>query len=155
MKLAKFINPKQCLFRVAKSILNITGLHRDSDKAYSKANLLHMEGIHAKYIYSKHTNSKYQCLPYGIIVSSYKFGTVSRPLGYDINSLIKPFDISTWVLLFGSTLSLCIFFQISFNLLGKKSLVGMHVLSILMEQSQDIVTNCKRLNKDASFLMIL
>ena len=85
---------------------------------------------------------------------SYRFGTVARPIGYHINSLTKPFDISTWILLFGSFLSLSIYFRVSFELLGKRLLLETQILSILLEQSQNIVTRCKSLHKEASILLV-
>jgi len=149
------LDPKRCLFQEAKQRLNITQFTVHIGGAYSIVNFAVIERSAVKSKFHNNTNLKFEFLSYGMVVKSFKFGTVARPIGYDIYSLIEPFDISTWILLFASTLSLCFYFRVAFELLGKRSFLGTHVLSVLLEQSQDIVTNCKRLNKEASFLIIL
>jgi len=145
-----------CLFQEAKKFINMTESRGilARNKAYGIVDFESIDTSTVKYKLPDYSYIRFEPVPNGMVEQSFKFGTVARPIGYDIHSLIKPFDISTLVLLFTSAISLFIYFQVSLRLLGKRSIVGTHILSVLLEQSQDIVTNCKKLNKDASFLII-
>ena len=150
----KFNIPQNCLFRVAKRILNLT--EEKSRDAYGFASFTSPNDF-VKHIVDyvfKNTSSRFKLVPYGMVVELYQFGTTISPAFYRINSLVEPFDTPTWIFLFGSTGCLCLFFRIHFQRTGNRSLLETHVLSILLEQSQDITTEFKRLGKQASVLLI-
>ena len=88
-------------------------------------------------------------------VTYLRFGILTCPLNYDISSLAKPFDLLTWSLVIGSTLSICLYFRIFFQLNRKeRSLLEIHVLSVLLEQSQDIDPNCKFFKKKTCLVLM-
>jgi len=146
-----------CLFRLAKQILNITesaGQYH-TDVTYGVANFSSVNNI-VKLFDSKNMHLRYQPVSYGMKVTFYQFGIVTRPLNYDLSSLAKPLDILTWSFLMGSILCLCLYFRIIFQLTNQRGfpLLEIHVVSVLLEQSQDIVTHCKFLRKQTCLLLI-
>jgi len=147
--------PIYCLFQEAQHRLNFTEYRNYIHATNRPYDIVDFQSIDEKTFentLAKNTKLRYELVPYGMVVKSIMFGTVARPINYNIHSLIKSFDISTWTLLFASFLSLCIYFR---ELLGKQSFLGTHVLSVLLEQSQNIVTNQKKLDRKASCLIIL
>jgi len=149
------LTPANCLLHLVKQIVNITEFLYNRNGDYGIVDFEIIDASSSTSKVTKNTNLRFEYLPYGIVVKAFRFGTVARTIGYDIHSLIKPFDISTWILLFASILSLCIYFRVTIDMFGHRSLIGTHVLSILLEQSQEIVTNRKKLNQKASGLIIL
>jgi len=147
----RFIHPQKCLFRVAKQILNMT--EKEALDAYGKPSFLYLNHFAEKYKVQK-THSRFELVPYGSVVELYQFGTTVRPLFYRINSLIEPFEMTTWGLLVGSICCLCLYFRVLFKWTRKRFLLETHVLSILLEQSQNIATKFKRLEKQASVLLV-
>jgi len=105
----KFLSPRNYLFRVAKQILNITEA-KLSHTAYDFAEFYNLIDWDCETRMYEKNVSRFEILPYGMMVEIHQFGTVISPIFYKINSLLKPFDIPTWLLLIESICSLCLYF---------------------------------------------
>jgi len=134
------IHSGYCIFRLAQEIMNLTGAHNHLPREilYGRAIYSSVHNSAQHYNFEK-SISRYVLLSYGMKVRCYQFGTVARQFQHDIRSLVEPFHILTWALLVVSTFSLCLYFRIIFYLTkGPRSPLEIHVLSVLLEQSQDI-----------------
>ena len=146
--------PRICFFREIKQRLNTTDSRKHRIPAYSEMSIYSLYKGNIDNPFKKHSFSRFVLLPYGMRKFYYGFGAVTRSYGYDINSLVKPFDFLTWSFLIASFLSLCLYFRICFRITNKRTLLETHVFSILMEQSQDIVTECGVLQRKTCGLLV-
>jgi len=91
----------------------------------------------------------------GMVVNSFRMGTLTSPFGQDIRSLTKLFDVATWSFLIVSIFCLCLYFRIIFKFKAKSSsILETHVISILLEQSQQAVTRCSGFRLQTCFLLV-
>jgi len=86
----------------------------------------------------------------------FRYGTLINPNAQNLSSLTQPFDLAIWILLLISLVSLCLYFRLVFKLKKKElgSILETHILSILLEQSQDCVTKCHKFSTSTYYLLI-
>jgi len=144
---------ENCFFRVVKQLLNTTD-DSDLEIFYGVGNFFLIENDNVDLVFPKHQYSRNEAIPYGMNIMTYQFGTLTSPDNHDISSLTKPFDIATWSFLICSIFCLCLYFRIVFQLTKKEFLLETHIISVLLEQSQSIVTKCSRFRKQTYGLLI-
>jgi len=143
-----------CFFREMKQRLNTTDSRKLGIRAIGETTfLILLSGDNNSY-FKKHSTKRSVFLSYGTENSYYQFGALTYPYRYDINSLVKPFDCWTWAYIIVSVLSLCLYFRTLRRITNKRTLSETHVISILMEQSQEIVTRCGGLRKGTCGLLV-
>jgi len=143
---------QNCFYRVVKQLLNTT--NTGTSQLFGVATFLLMTRENVKTVLLKHDDSKTDVLPYSMTIVFYRIGTLTSPYGQDIRSLTKPLDEATWSFLIASIFSLCLYFRIVFKLTKKRSILETHVISILLEQSQHIVTQCNNFGMQTSVLLV-
>jgi len=139
LALEEYPNVDDCFLRVVKQLLNTTDGH-NMENSFGVAQFFVMEKSNLDLIFLEKRYIKYEALPYGMSISMYQFGTLTSPNLHDISSLIKPFDVATWFFLVASVFSVCLYFRIVFQLTKQRSVLEIHIISILLEQSQSFVT---------------
>jgi len=143
-----------CIYRELQQRLNATDSQKKGIHPYGYVTWYYLNKLSVEHLFKKHSVHRSVCLSYGMVNIDYRFGTVIHPYGYDISSLVRPFNSLTWSLLIVSIASLCICFRFIFRFENKQNLSETHVLSIVMEQSQNIVTNCGNLQKQNCILLV-
>jgi len=151
---------QKCLLRVLKQKLNTTD-SRDIYAAYGLATYLVMLSINVEELLDREFrdgfyNRRYEPVSYGMSLTRYRFGTLTNNLhGQDISSLTRPFDVLIWIFLILSTFCVTLSFRAFFGDSQTWSTIGIFVISILLEQSPNIVNNVRYLRKQVYFLFVL
>jgi len=143
-----------CVYRELRKQLNTSDSRKNGIRAYSKVTWSYLKKKTIKSHFQKHSSNRSVYLPYGMEKYYYRFGAVTRPYGYDIYSLVRPFDLLTWSCLIVSILSFCFYLQILFWIKKERTLLKLDVFSVLMEQSQSIVRECGRMSKQTCGLLV-
>ena len=150
-----YLGARKCLFRVLKQKLNTTE-SRDWSRADGSALFLPMITQYVKLalIDDKHFNQISSAVSYGMSTIRYKFGALTNPQGQDISCMTKPFDELIWLFLFFSTICICLCLRVVSRASKTSPMSEIHLISILLEQSQSIVTKSQHFRKHMFFLIL-
>ena len=143
---------KNCFYRLVKQLLNTT--NNGTGQIFGMATYLLMARNNVVSQFLRNDISSSESLPYGMMITSFRIGTLTSPFGQDIRSLTKPFDVATWSFLIGSILCLCLYFRIISKFKAKSFILENHVISILLEQSQQTVIHCSGFQVQTCFLLV-
>ena len=144
-----------CFFHEMKKHLNITDSLKKGFRSEYTATFYPVNKINHEFFFKKNSILRNVLLSHGMSETGYQFGSFTRAYEHSMISLIKPFDILTWCFIIFSFLNLCLYLRISFWITNHRTLSETHVFSILMEQSQDIVTDCRSLQKKTCGLLAI
>jgi len=153
LALGGYPNVDHCFLRVIKQLLNTTDSH-NMENAFGVAQFFVMGKTNVDLMFLEKRYIKYEALPYGMWIPLYQFGTLTSPNLHDISSLIKPFDVASWFFLVTSVFSVCLYFRIVFKLTKQRSVLEIHIISILLEQSQSVVTKYRSHRTQTGGLLI-
>ena len=153
LALEEYPNADHCPLRGIKQLLNTTESH-SKEISFGVGNFLILDKTNVELFFLEKRYTKYEAIPYGMLIPVYRFGTLTSPNFRDISSLVKPFDVATWSLLIASVFSVCLYFRLVFQLTKQRSVLEIHVISILLEQSQSVVTKYRSQRTQTGRLLI-
>jgi len=150
-----YLGAGKCLFRVLKQKLNTTESH-EWLRADGSAIYLTMISRYVKTLLIEHNNYDriFEPVSYGMSVTRYRFGTLTNLGGQDISCLTRPFDEFIWLCLFLSTIGVCSCLEVVSRVTKNWFISKIHLISIMLEQSQSIVTKGKCFRKKIFFLIL-
>ena len=145
----RFPPAKMCLLRNFASTYNISYSPRSEATGVAKYFLMSKSNVEEFLLVNG--NTRFEPFGYGMYIEDIRIATLVRAGNHGINTLTEPFDAYIWSLLMCSLVCLCLYFRLN----GNSKVGEVHVVSILLEQSQPLIThpNHRKILKQTYWLL--